>query len=275
MDLKTLQNKIENIQTLATIPAVAKRVLELLGDPTVSLAEISRFISQDPVLTSRVLRMVNSPIYGFPGRILSVNQAVLLLGLNVVRGLLFGVTVFDLMQQTMIGLWEHSMGCAILSRLMVGKKRLKDPEEVSIHGLLHDIGKVILVLKFPAEYERVMDEAREKDLTVYEVEADYFSTTHATVGAWVAQQWSFPKPLVDVIQYHHKPHLSKAAPMETAIVHFADVLLRGMGFGFAGDSAVPPLHPSAWELVGLSESDIKSILEEASDMMEEAADLSL
>ena len=128
MDLKTLKDRIESIQTLATIPAVAKHVLELLGDPTVSLAEISRFISQDPVLTSRVLRMVNSPIYGFPGRISSVNQAVLLLGLNVVRGLLFGVTVFDLMQQTMIGLWEHSMGCAILSRLMAAKKGLKDPE---------------------------------------------------------------------------------------------------------------------------------------------------
>jgi putative nucleotidyltransferase with HDIG domain len=275
MDLRTLKSKIESIQTLATIPAVAKHVLELLGDPTVSLGEISRFISQDPVLTSRVLRMVNSPIYGFPGRISSVNQAVLLLGLNVVRGLLFGVTVFDLMQQTMIGLWEHSMGCAILARLVAVKKGLKDPEEASIHGLLHDIGKVVLVLKFPGEYEKVMEEAREKDLTVYEVETAYFSTTHATVGAWVAEQWSFPRPLIDVIQYHHKPHLSKTAPMETAIVHFADVLLRGRGFGFAGDSAVPPLHPSAWKLVGLSESDIKAILREAEDLLDEASNLSL
>jgi len=107
------------------------------------------------------------------------------------------------------------------------------------------------------------------------VEAEYFSTTHATVGAWVAEQWSFPRPLIDVIQYHHKPHLSKVAPMETAIVHFADVLLRGRGFGFAGDSTVPPLHPSSWELVGLSEPDIKSILGEAEDLLEEAADLSL
>ncbi len=275
MDLKTLKNRIESIQTLATIPAVAKHVLELLGDPTVSLGEISRFISQDPVLTSRVLRMVNSPIYGFPGRISSVNQAVLLLGLNVVRGLLFGVTVFDLMQQTMIGLWEHSMGCAILSRLMAVKKGLKEPEEASIHGLLHDIGKVVLVLKFPTEYEKVMDEARKNDLTVYEVEAGHFSTTHATVGAWVAEQWSFPKPLIDVIQYHHRPDLAKVAPMETAIVHFADVLLRGRGFGFAGDSAVPPLHPFSWKLVGLSESDIKAVLREAEDLLDEASDLSL
>ncbi len=275
MDLKTLKDRIETVKSLATIPAVAKRVLELVGDPSVSLGEISRFISQDPSLTSKVLKMVNSPIYGFPGRISSVDQAVLLLGLDVVRGLLFGVTVFDLMRQTMIGLWEHSMGCAILSRLIASRKGLKDVEEASINGLLHDIGKVILLLEYPGEYEKAMNEAREKELTVFEVEADYFSTTHATVGAWVAEQWSFPKRLVDVIQYHHKPHLAKIVPMETAIVHFSDVLLRGRGFGFAGDYYVPQLYPSTWDLLGLSEADIKAIFLEAEELIEESADLSL
>src|SRR5208337_5340498 len=161
MDLKTVKDRIETVQTLATIPAVAKRLLELVANPAVTLTEISHFISSDPVLTARVLRMVNSPVYGFPGRISSVNQAVLLLGLNVVKGLLFGVTVFDLMQKTMIGLWEHSLGCAIVSRLVAKKKGLKEPEEASVHGLLHDIGKVILVLQFPEEYEAVLKEAQD------------------------------------------------------------------------------------------------------------------
>ena len=178
--------------------------------------------------------MVNSPVYGFPGRISSVNQAVLLLGLNVVKGLLFGVTVFDLMQQTMIGLWEHSLGCAIISRLVAKKKGMKDPEEASIHGLLHDIGKVILVLQFREEYEEVMNEAETRGITVYEAENEYFSTSHATVGAWVAEQWSFPMALTDVIAYHHKPQLSKVAPMQTAIVHFSDVLLTGEGIRICG-----------------------------------------
>ncbi|MGD0231611.1 MAG: HDOD domain-containing protein [Syntrophorhabdales bacterium] len=275
MDLKTLKDRIETVQTLATIPAVASRLLELVADPTVSLAEISRFVSHDPVLATKVLRMVNSPIYGFPGRISSVNQAVLLLGLNVVRGLLIGVSVFDLMQQTMIGLWEHSLGCAILARLISKKKGLRDTEEISIHGLLHDIGKVVLVLQFPKEYEKVMSRAQAEECTVYEAEDDYFPTTHATVGAWIAEQWSFPRRLIDVIACHHRPQLSKVAPMETAIVHFADILLRSRGFGFAGDFAVPLLHPSSWELIGLSESDIGDILKESEDLLEEAADLAL
>jgi putative nucleotidyltransferase with HDIG domain len=175
----------------------------------------------------------------------------------------------------MIGLWEHSLGCAIVSRLVAKKKGLKEPEEMSVHGLLHDIGKVMLALQFPHEYETVMDEAQAKEITVYEVENEYFPTSHATVGAWVADHWSFPKALIDVIGYHHKPHLSKVAPMETAIVHFSDVLLRGRGFGFAGDYAVPPIHPSAWDLIELTDGDIRDILKEAEDLLAEVADLSL
>jgi putative nucleotidyltransferase with HDIG domain len=275
MDLKTLRDRIESVQTLATIPAVAKRLLELTSDPKVSLTEISRFISNDPVLATKVLRMVNSPVYGFPGRISSVNQAVLLLGLNAVKGLLFGVTVFDLMQKTMIGLWEHSLGVAIIARLIAKKKGTKDPEETSIHGLLHDIGKVVLVLQFPSEYERVMDDAKAKEITVYEAEDEYFSTSHATVGAWVAKQWSFPAPLVDVIGYHHRPRLAKTAPVDAAIVHFSDILLRGRGFGFAGDFTVPPIEPAAWELINLSQPDIRDVLKEAEDLLDEAAEISL
>lgn len=275
MDLKTLRSRIESVDTLATIPTVAKKLLELVSNPRVSLTDISKFISSDPVLTTKVLRMVNSPVYGFPGRISSVNQAVLLLGLNVVKGLLFGVTVFDLMQRTMIGLWEHSIGCAIISRLVAKTRGLKDPEESSIHGLLHDIGKVVLVLQFSSEYEGIMNEARERQTVVYEIENEHFSTTHATVGSWVARQWSFPPPLVDVIAYHHRPQMAKVSPMNAAIVHFSDILLRGRGFGFAGDYSVPPIDPEVWELLGLSEPDIREVLKKAEGLLDEAADMSL
>ena len=274
MDLKTLKTRIESIQNLATTPSVAKRLLEIVGKPTVSLGEISDFVSRDPVLATKVLKMVNSPVYGFPGRISSVNQAVLLLGLNVLRGLLVGVTVFDLMQQAMIGLRDHSLGCAIFSRIIAKKKGMKDPEEIFIFGLLHDIGKMVLVLNFPKEYAKVMEKAGKEGVTVYDVETDFFGTTHATVGAWVTEQWSFPKPVVDVIGLHHRPQLAKVAPKATAVVHFADVILRARGFGFAGDTSVPPIHPSAWELLDLSEADIKEMLKEAEDLLEEAAELS-
>jgi putative nucleotidyltransferase with HDIG domain len=275
LDLQALREKVERINTLPTIPGVLKKLLAVIENPRVSLNEISNFISNDPALATKVLKMVNSPIYGFPGRISSVNQAVILLGLNVVKGLLLGVSVFDLMQKSMIGLWEHSIGCAVVARIIAKKKQFKEPEEVSAGGLLHDIGKVILILQFPNDYQKAIHEAIKDNKTIAEAERDFFAANHTSAGAWMAQKWSFPRNLTDMIECHHKPHLAKNAPFQTAVVHLSDVLLRGRGFGFAGDNMVPPVNPATWEKLQLSKADIMDVLSEAEDALEMTKDLAL
>ena len=270
-----LRDKVENINALPTIPRVLKRLLGVIENPRVSLNEISNFISNDPALTTKVLKMVNSPVYGFPGRISSVNQAVILLGLSVVKGLLLGVSVFDLMQKTMIGLWEHSLGCAIVARLIAEKKGLKEPEEASIDGLLHDIGKVLLILRFPDKYEKAMHDADINGMGIYEAERFHYGTTHASVGSWMAQKWRFPQKLVDVIEHHHKPHLSKSAPVESAIVHLSDILVRARGFGFAGDHTLMAVNPKSWQMLGLSEADLRDVLWTFEESLEMTEDLAL
>ncbi len=122
MDIQALRSQIERIDTLPTIPGVLRKLLVVIENPRISLNDVGSFISNDPVLTSRVLKVVNSPIYGFPGRISSVSQALILLGLNVVKGMLLGVSVFEAMQKTMVGLWEHSLGCAVTARIIAKKK---------------------------------------------------------------------------------------------------------------------------------------------------------
>jgi putative nucleotidyltransferase with HDIG domain len=268
LDTKLIRFKVENIDTLPTIPGALKKLLKVLENQKVSLNEIGNFISSDPVLTTKVLKMVNSPIYGFPGRISSVSQAVILLGLNVVKGLLLGVSVFELMQKSMAGLWEHSMGCAIAARLIAKKKGLKEPEEVSVAGLLHDIGKVVLILQFHEHYEYATKEAEDKGIIISEAEKNIFSITHADVGTWMTQKWRFPGNLIDVIRYHHKPHLSRIAPVETSIVHLSDILVRARGFGFAGDNMIPVINPIVWENLSMTESDLKDIFKEMDDSME-------
>ncbi|OPY12956.1 MAG: phosphodiesterase [Syntrophus sp. PtaU1.Bin005] len=260
MDIRILRQKIEKIEMLPTVPDVIKRLAVIIGNPKISLSEISSFISSDPILTSRILKMVNSAIFGFPGRISSVTHAVTLLGFNVIKGLLMGVTVLDLMETTMIGLREHSIGCAAAARTIAARKGLKNTEDVSVAGLLHDLGKVILLLQFPQDYGMVLKTAERKGMLVYDAEQEHFSESHATVGLWLAEKWQFPKHLTDVIAFHHKPGLAKDAPMETAIVHLADILTRGMGFGYAGDALVPAVSPAAFEQLNLSEEDIRDVL---------------
>jgi putative nucleotidyltransferase with HDIG domain len=274
IDPKILRHKVENINTLPTVPGVLKRLSVVIEKPRITLVEISAFISNDPALTTRVLKMVNSTIYGFPGRIASVSHATMLLGLNVIKGLLLGVSIFELMQKTMKGFYEHSLACAIASRVIAQKKGLKEPEEVSVAGLLHDIGKVILTIEFPAEYQAAMNEAQEKGISIFDAEKNQFNATHANVGSWLAEKWRFPRNLIEIIECHHRPALAKNAPRETAIVHMADLLVRARGFGFAGEIFVPEVNTIAYELLNLSETDMKDVLRELEDNMESAENIS-
>jgi len=275
MNIKSLRRKVENINSLPTIPSTLKQISKIIGDPAISLKKIGEFISNDPALTSKVLKMVNSAFYGFPGRISSASHATVLLGSSVIKGLLVGVSVFELMQNAMLGLWQHSLGCAITSRIMAKRKGLKDYDDIYVAGLLHDIGKIILILEFSKEYEKAMSEAELKGITIFETERDHFVTNHAYIGSWLAEKWLFPRNLIEVIKYHHNPHLSKNAPIETAIVHLADILMRANGAGFAGDPFVPAVDPIAFEALNLSKTDLKEILKEMGDSLELTEELYL
>jgi putative nucleotidyltransferase with HDIG domain len=275
LDAKTLKYKIQNIGTLPTLPGILKKILKALENPNVSLTEIGTFISNDPVIAAKILKMVNSAAYGFPGRISSVNQAVILLGLNVVKGLLLGVSIFELMQETMVGLWEHSMGCSIAARLIAKKRELKETEEISVAALLHDIGKVVLILQYPEHYEHAMKQSQERGIVISLAEEDVFVVTHADAGNWIAEKWRFPATLTEVIRHHHKPRLSGPFSVETSIVYLADILVRARGFGFAGDSLVPAINPAVWENLKMTENDLKDILKEMEDLIEGAGTLIL
>jgi hypothetical protein len=126
MDPKALRTRVENISNIPTIPSVLKQLSTIIENPKISLNEISHFVSKDPALTTKILQMVNSALYGFPGRISSVNHAVMLLGLNVVKGLLLSVSVFEIMHKAMIGLREHSIGVASSTR-RITTRRSKRP----------------------------------------------------------------------------------------------------------------------------------------------------
>ena len=254
------RSKIENIRALPTVPGSLKRISSIIEKPSVSLEQIGRFISNDPALATKVLKMVNSAMYGFPGRISSISHAIMLLGLNVVKGLLLGVSVFEIMEKMMSGLWVHSLGCAIAAGEIANKLNIKDPEEISVAALLHDIGKVIMILEYQKEYEGIIKEASTEECLIYDVEKTFFTETHTTVGMWLAGKWNFPRKLVEVIAYHHTPQSSRLAVKEAAIVHLADILVRARGIGFAGDHFVPPLNAAAFETLSLSSNDIRDVL---------------
>jgi putative nucleotidyltransferase with HDIG domain len=275
IESKILRHRVENIGSLPTVPETLRKLSVIMEKPNVSLTEISNFVQSDPALTFRVLKMVNSAIYGFPGRISSVSHAIMLLGLNVVKGLLIGISVFELMKKTMTGLYEHSMGCAAAASIIAKKKGIREPEEVYVAGLLHDIGKVVMALEFSATYEVALACAVAEDISIGEAEKRCFADNHTTLGGFISEKWRFPKKLTEAILYHHAPHYAKFAIVETAIVHLADILIKARGLGFSGDHIVPIVNETAFDSLQLTEQDILDVLRELEGSFEATEEILL
>ncbi|WHZ24045.1 MAG: Metal-dependent phosphohydrolase, HD subdomain [Nitrospira sp.] len=261
-----LQRRIEQVGELPTLPHVVQRLASMIGRPNVSAEDIGALIEKDHVLSAKVLRLANSPFYGFPSRIGSVAHAVVVLGLNVVKGLTLCATAFDMMKATgMDQLWRHSLGVAITAHLLGTKAAMKNPEEVFVAGLLHDIGKVVLYVKWPDVGARITAAAHQTSRSLMEAEQTLFEVTHADVGGWLAAAWHLPTGLREPILYHHRPAAAQEAPLQTAIVHVADVLVKGLACGNPGDDLVPPLSHEAWDLVGLDKQSLAHCLAKATE----------
>jgi putative nucleotidyltransferase with HDIG domain len=270
-----IRSKIERLDGIPTIPQVERQLLPMIESDRLSFKDLGEMISRGQAVTARLLKMVNSPVYGFPGRISSVPQALILLGLHVVKGVLLGVSVFEIMERAMVGLWNHSLFTALVAREIAVKKGLSEPEEVMTSALLHDIGKVALKVNFTAEYNRALALSQERDLLIKDAEEEVFSLSHSMAGGWLTRKWNFPITLSEPIAYHHKPALTKHAPLHTAIVHMADILVRARGIGFGGDDLVPPLDAAVWRDLFLFESDVRDILQTVEDMSHDSMSVSL
>ncbi len=264
-EITNIKTRIESLSSLPTIPPVVTKILSLIDSEDTSLKKIGEFISQDQSVSARVLKIVNSPIYGFPGRISSVHQALMLIGLSAVKGMLLGISIFDMMQQSMVGLWEHSIGTAIASRVIATKVGIKNPEDVSIAGLIHDIGKVALSMCYPELYKEALQKASEKGLYILEAEAETFGITHAQAGRWLTEKWNFPKELIEAVSFHHRPSSSDRFKRTTSIVMLAENIIKMMGFGFSGDPFVHNIEESVWKEIGLKEDDLLDVFSEVED----------
>ena len=226
-----------------------------------SAEEVGKIISKDQILSAKVLRLINSAFYGFPGRISSITHGLVLLGFDVVKGLVLSTSVFDIMiNKGMADLWRHSVGCATIAGIIARKLNQPEPEEVSTAALLHDFGKVVLKLELPEETNKAEKMVREKNIPIYEAENEVFEFTHATVGNWLCEKWNLPKTLSDPITYHHLPSLSRFAPLQTAMVHLSDILIKANGFGFGGDMFVSQIDKTAWENLKITPQILEEII---------------
>lgn len=269
-----IQSIIRDTKSLPTLPGIITKLGSLADNDKISSQEMARVVSADQVLSAKVLRLVNSAFYGFPGRVSTVSNALILLGVNVVKSLAITSSIFEIMEKNVVGLWEHSMGVAVAANTIAKKLNLPEAEETATAALLHDIGKVIIKIKFKDDYEQ-FSALIAKGMTMREAERELLGTDHAEIGGWLINSWLLPEKLIEPVSCHHDVEKSLAHQTKTAVVHVADVLIKASGFGFSGDDLVPRIHPVAWTRLNLNEQLLETIIAEVEEKLVATKNFSL
>jgi HD-like signal output (HDOD) protein len=249
---ESLRRQLARLKTVPTLPKVMERVVSALEDPDVDFERVADLIEIDQALTSQILRLANSAFYSAQGAVSRVSQALVVLGAVVSRSVLLSTTVLDIRRVKLTGFWEHSLGCAVAAGALAKATGRGQPEEVAAAGLLHDLGKVVLYKEMPDAFEDIVGRAAAEGKSFRDVERAVLGVDHGEIASWLVEKWRFPACLAEPIAFHHQPARAMVAKDETALVHVANVLVRGLGYGSGGDPLVPPVDARAWERLGLT-----------------------
>lgn len=274
-----LRKTIESITSLPTLPMVADRISRLLENPQTTAEEIGKAITVDQSLASKVLKLVNSAFYGFPGKISTITHAIVILGFSTIKNIVLTTSIFEAFRRTgrsrdnfkIEDFWYHSIACGAACQSIAKHIGFEQVETCFIAGLVHDIGKTILCHYTPDEFAQIIEKSLGENRLFYDVERELFDITHAEIGSILAQRWKLPDDLRAAIEYHHTPSPSRESYTICAIVHCADILIRALDMGNGGDNQIPAISETAWKSLGLNNIALPALLESISDEVQKAA----
>jgi putative nucleotidyltransferase with HDIG domain len=267
-----LREQFRHLTTLPTLPEIAVRCMRMVNDPRSAAQEVAAIIGQDISLSSKVLRLANSAFYGMPGKISSVDRAIVLLGFKTITTIVLSVTVFDLFPENKMSrrlfdrkaFWLHSLSCALIAKYLaarVKRRFLVDPEEAFCSGLLHDIGKVVLEQYLHEKFHAALKAARAEKIPLYQAEVSTLGFSHADVAAWLTDGWGLPAAIAQPLACHHEPHSSTERADASGLCHVADWLCYQIGMVIDPSYAAPEPEGDLIPLFEISPAMIEELKE--------------
>jgi putative nucleotidyltransferase with HDIG domain len=235
MKLARIAKLIEEIEDLPTLPAILNRVSEVVNDPESSAADLAKVVSCDGSLSAKLLRLANSPAYGFSRKISDIQHAIALLGFAETQALAVSASVFDQLSNKADfdykGHWHHSLATATLSRMISFHLKVGGMETAFTAGLLHDVGKLLLAIKMGGKQERVESLfSSEVGVSRQEVEQKVLGITHAEVGYLLGEHWLLPSIVTGAIRHHHSPELDAESKIITNRVDLGNLYCEASQF---------------------------------------------
>lgn len=266
---------IAAVEKMPAFPKSVQRILELSRDIDCSPKELVAVIEKDPVMTMKLLRVLNSAYYSFPKQITSVNQAVVYLGLNTIKNMALSFAAIGVLPHSngagfdMQRYLQHSLATASLARLVALKFRVKDadPADCYIAGLLHDFGKVVFAQFMTDEFRQVLHKSEEEAIPLYLAEQAVIGSDHTVVGAMLVEKWQFPSGIAGLILEHHRP--PDTAEGVGVCLFIANQISKHLGLGTHGGQVAEPFPDIVADRFGGELEDVIADLGDLSGLADE------
>ncbi|MGZ8195029.1 MAG: HDOD domain-containing protein [Methylosarcina sp.] len=255
------------VEKMPVFPKSVQKVLQLTANIDASPKEIIQVIECDPVLTVKILKVINSAIYAFPTKINSVQRAVVLIGLNTIKNLALSLAGMGMLKSLSKSTYDinefllHAMTTAAISRRLAERLNLPPLEcsDCFVAGLLHDFGKAIFAEYLPEPFKLALQKSKELNIPLHQTELEFIGFNHAQVGAVLATKWGLSQVLVNAIAYHHDYPANSVAEC----IYTANQISKLLSFGDAGNPVIDPFPESIANRFGLP---INELIEALGDL---------
>lgn len=247
---------------LPSLPTIVLEMIDTLNDENADFSRLIEKITRDQAIVAKVMRLANSPFYGFPGGVASIREAVSLLGFNGVRSLILASTLMELFPGKggafdWTEFWRHSFNSGACARLLAASVR-GNQEAAHLAGILHDIGRLLIGVYLPEQFAASLAYHQKHGISLIEAEQALWGTDHAGVGAAVAARWRLPPAIQHAIEHHHNPQPAKDMPL-TDLVYLANLLDQEVAGSGSGEELSEFLVEEAHQRLGISRQVLNEV----------------
>ena len=241
---ESIKERVSSILQLPALPSIALEIVEMVDNPKTSASRLGKVIASDQALTAKVLKIANSPFYGFPRRISTVEFAIIVLGYDALKEIVISISLISALQRKSDlqfdarSFWDHAITTGVVARRLARDIGYRVTGEVFVAGLLHDMGISIIHRFFRTEYRQILEAMQASGRSYLELERDILGATHGDIGGWLAERWNLPSHLVEALTLHHEPGKAKKNQDLVAIIHCADVFANKLECGVMYDQGV-------------------------------------
>lgn len=271
--LLTYDDVVKNLDDLPSLPAVVMELLNSIDQEDVDISVLAKKVSHDQALTAKTLRLANSSLYGLQVKVTTIQQAITYLGFQTTRNLITAAAVTGCFAEGHCAsfdhkaFWRHSIATAACAKVLARQMRFNQDYAFTA-GLLHDIGRLVLVACFPVQYEQALAYRAAHDCYMLEAERAVLGIDHVDAGMALAEHWNFSDTMRLAIGNHHDPE-APGAGFLAAIIHIADAIVHALDLAQVADGLVPPVSTVAWTALGLDETVYLQLFRETELQYEE------